>query len=291
VEYNAEGGNIYMDTSKLTGQVAIITGGGRGLGQAIAQTLAEAGATVVVAARSMGQLQETVALIERQGGRALAFEVDITNQGTVQRVMAEVEQMLGAVDLLVNNAGVAIPFGPIWEVDADEWWRCLDVNLRGSFLCTRAVLPGMIARRRGRILNMASAAGLEAIAYLSAYVVGKTALIRFTENLAVETEEYGITTFAIEPGTVRTAMSEHGCNSEAGRKWLPWFRQIFEEGLDDPVEDVTRLVLALASGQADVLSGCTLSIADDLAELVKQTEAIERAKLYTLKLDPLPALS
>jgi hypothetical protein len=86
-------------------------------------------------------------------------------------------------------------------------------------------------------------------------------------------------------------MSDYGRNSEAGRKWLPWFRQIFEEGLDDPVEDVTRLVLALASGQADVLSGCTLSIADDLTELVKQMEAIEKDKLYTLKLDTLSALS
>jgi NAD(P)-dependent dehydrogenase (short-subunit alcohol dehydrogenase family) len=280
-----------MDKGELTGQVAIITGGGRGLGQAIAQTLAEAGATVVVAARSAGQLQETVALIEQQGGRAFAFEVDVTDQETVQRMVAEVERTLGAVDLLLNNAGVAPPIGPIWEVDAEEWWRCLDVNLRGPFLCTRAVLPGMIARRRGRILNMASVAGLGAIAYLSAYVVSKTALIRFTENLAMETQEYSIKAFAIEPGTVRTAMSEHGCNSEAGQKWIPWFRQIFEEGRDDPLEEVTRLVLALASGQADVLSGRTLSIADDLAELVKQTEAIEQDNLYTLKLDTLPASS
>jgi NAD(P)-dependent dehydrogenase (short-subunit alcohol dehydrogenase family) len=206
-------------------------------------------------------------------------------------MVAEVEQRLGAVDLLLNNAGVALPFGPIWEVDADEWWRCLDVNLRGPFLCTRAVLPGMIARRRGRILNMASAAGLEAIAYLSAYVISKTALIRFSENLALETEEYGLKVFAIDPGTVRTAMSDYGRNSEAGQKWLPWFRQIFEEGRDDPMKGVTRLVLALASGQADALSGRTLSIADDLAELVKRTEAIEQDNLYTLKLDTLPALS
>jgi NAD(P)-dependent dehydrogenase (short-subunit alcohol dehydrogenase family) len=280
-----------MDKHELIGQVAIITGGGRGLGQAIARTLAEAGATIVVAARSAGQLAETAALIEQQGGRALAFEVDVTDQGAVHRMVAEVEQRLGAVDLLLNNAGVAPPFGPLWEVDADEWWRCLDVNLRGPFLCTRAVLPGMIARRRGRILNMASAAGLEAIAYLSAYVISKTALIRFSENLALEAEEYGLKVFVIDPGTVRTAMSDYGRNSEAGRKWLPWFQQIFEEGRDDPVEEVTRLVLALASGQADALSGRTLSITDDLAELNERVAAIEQDNLYTLKLDTLPALS
>jgi NAD(P)-dependent dehydrogenase (short-subunit alcohol dehydrogenase family) len=121
-----------MNNGELLGQVAIVTGGGRGLGQAIAQSLAEAGARVVVAARSAAQLAETVALIEQQGGQALAFEMDVTDQETVQRVVAAVEQTLGPVDLLVNNAGVATPFGPIWEVDADEWWRCLDINLRDS---------------------------------------------------------------------------------------------------------------------------------------------------------------
>jgi NAD(P)-dependent dehydrogenase (short-subunit alcohol dehydrogenase family) len=278
-----------MNNRELLGQVAIVTGGGRGLGQAIAQSLAEAGAGVVVAARSAAQLAETVALIEQQNGRALAFEVDVTDQKTVHQMMAEVEQTVGAVDLLVNNAGIVTPLGPIWEVDADEWWRCLDINLRGSFLCTRAVLPSMIARRRGRIFNIASAAGLKARPYSSAYVTSKTALIRFTENLADEIREYNIRAFAIEPGTVRTAMSEYLYNSEAGQIWLPWFQRIFDEGLDDPIEPVTQLVLSLASGQGDVLSGRMISIDDDLAELVRRVETIEQDRLYTLKLDTLSA--
>lgn len=149
----------------------------------------------------------------------------------------------------------------------------------------------MIARRRGRIVNMASGAGLEAIPYGSAYVVSKTALIRFTETLAEEIYEYGIKAFTIEPGTVRTAMSEYLCNSEAGQRWAPWFRQIFEEGRDAPIEAVTQLVVALASGQADVLSGRMISIADDLTELVKQEVVIERDWLYTLKLATLPRSS
>ena len=277
-----------MDKVELIGQVAIVTGGGRGLGQAIAQTLAQAGAVVVVAARSSAQLVETVALIEQQGGSALSFEVDVTDQRTVQRMVAEVEQKFGAVDLLVNNAGVVTPLGPIWEVDAEAWWRCVDINLRGSFLCTKAVLPNMIARRQGRILNMASGAGLEAFAYVSAYVTSKTALIRFTENVAVETQAYGISAFAIEPGTVRTAMSEYLYGSEAGQQWVPWFRQIFDEGRDDPMEQLTRLVLSLASGQADALSGCTISIADDLTELLKRAVAIKQEELYTLKMCRLP---
>ena len=278
-----------MDKVELIGQVAIVTGGGRGLGQAIAQTLAQAGAVVVVAARSSAQLVETVALIEQQGGRALSFEVDVTDQRTVQQMVAEVEQTFGAVDLLVNNAGVITPLGPIWEVDAEAWWRCLDINLRGSFLCTKAVLPNMIARRQGRILNMASGAGLEAFAYVSAYVTSKTALIRFTENVAVETQVYGLSAFAIEPGTVRTDMSEYLYNSEAGQQWVPWFRQIFDEGRYDPMEQVTRLVLSLASGQADALSGRTISIADDLTELLKRAVTIKQEELYTLKMCKLPS--
>lgn len=277
-----------MDRGELISQVAIVTGGGQGLGRAIAQTLARAGAVVVVAARSEAQLMETVALIEQQDGRARSFVVDVTDQRAVQQMVAEVEQTIGVVDLLVNNAGIVIPLGPIWEVDAEAWWRCLDVNLRGSFLCTKAVLPGMIARRQGRILNMASGAGLEAIAYGSAYVTSKTALIRFTENVSVETQAYGISAFAIEPGTVRTAMSEYLYSSQAGQEYAPWFQQIFDEGLDASMDQVTRLVLSLALGQADALSGCTISIADDLNELVKQTVAIKQEQLYTLRLGTLP---
>ena len=134
------------------------------------------------------------------------------------------------MDLLVNNAGLAGPIGPTWETDPDDWWRCLEVNLRGPMLCSRAVLPGMIARGGGRIVNVASGAGTFAIPYLGAYVTSKTALIRFTEILALETGQHGVKVFAIEPGTVRTAMAEYALESEEGQRWLPWFAEIFKRG-------------------------------------------------------------
>ena len=118
------------------------------------------------------------------------------------------------MDLLVNNAGLAGPIGPTWETDPDDWWRCLEVNLRGPMLCSRAVLPGMIARGGGRIVNVASGAGTFAIPYLGAYVTSKTALIRFTEILALEAGQHGVKVFAIEPGTVRTAMAEYALESK-----------------------------------------------------------------------------
>jgi NAD(P)-dependent dehydrogenase (short-subunit alcohol dehydrogenase family) len=187
------------------------------------------------------------------------------------------------VDLLVNNAAIMGPLGPMWDADADDWWHTFEVNLRGPYLCSRALLPGMIARQRGRIINLATSAATVAVAHMGAYVVAKTALIRFTENLAAELLNSGVSVFAIDPGTVRTAMSQHLLESEAGNKWLPWFRKLFDKGRDVPAEKAAQLVVQLASGRADALSGRFLGVADDLAKLLEQLEEVQRAGLYTLR--------
>jgi NAD(P)-dependent dehydrogenase (short-subunit alcohol dehydrogenase family)/uncharacterized protein YndB with AHSA1/START domain len=269
---------------ELNGQVAVVTGGGRGIGRAIAQALAAAGASVAVVARSAHELAETVALIALGGGRARAFPADVTDAKGIRKTFAEIQRSLGPVDLLVNNAGAVGPIGPFWDTDDEEWWRAVEVNLRGPMHCSRAVLPGMIARRRGRIINVASGAGLLPMAYLSAYVTAKTALVRFTENLAAETKPHGISLFVISPGAVRTAMSEYSLFSPEGQRWLPWFRKIFEEGLDVPVERPARLVLDLASGKADPLSGRFLSVQDDLDVLLESSSEIEKESLYALRM-------
>ena len=212
----------------LAGQVAIVTGGGRGIGKAISIRLAWAGASVAVAARTADQLAETVTGLTELGFRALAVTADVSDPAAVERMVQEVERSLGSVDLLVNNAGMAGPIGPTWETDPNDWWRCLEVNLRGPVLCSRAVLPGMIRRGGGRIVNIASGAGTFAIPHLGAYVTSKTALIRFTEIIALEAGQHGVQVFAIEPGTVRTAMAESALRS----KWLPWLTELFKSGKD-----------------------------------------------------------
>jgi NAD(P)-dependent dehydrogenase (short-subunit alcohol dehydrogenase family) len=275
---------LRADTQQLVGQVALVTGGGRGLGRAFADALASAGATVAISARSIDQLAETTAMIRAKGGRALAITADVADGQAVAQMVSAVEQELGPVDLLVNNAGVGGPLGPLWEVDPDEWWRNIEVNLRSVLLCSRAVLPGMLARRRGRIINVASVAGLAAIPFGSAYVTSKTAMIRLSETLAAETAAYGISVFAIHPGLVRTAMAEYGIESPEAQQWWPWYRQLFEAGQDVPTEPAAQLVLRLAAGDADRLSGRFLSITDELNELIRQVEAIEHGQLYTLKL-------
>jgi NAD(P)-dependent dehydrogenase (short-subunit alcohol dehydrogenase family) len=189
------------------------------------------------------------------------------------------------VDLLVNNAGVAGPTGPVWENDPDRWWHCIDVNLRGPFLCCRAVLPGLIARGYGRIVTVASGMGLGTTAYGSAYVVSKAAVIRLCENLALEAREHGISVFAIGPGGVRTAMWEAVAADPGDERWLGGqFRRLIEEKRGGPPERAAHLVVLLASGQADALSGCFISVSDDVAEMVSRAEEIQQDGLYTLRL-------
>jgi NAD(P)-dependent dehydrogenase (short-subunit alcohol dehydrogenase family) len=264
----------------LTNKTAVVTGGGRGLGRAFAQALAAAGASVIAIARTSQELDETVA---SSGTNARAFPADITDARAVDAILAEI----GAVDLLVNNAGVLGPIGPFWEVDFEHWRRAMDVNTRGALLCSRAVLPGMIARRRGRIINLVT--GAVPAAYLSSYMTSKTALIRATECLAAETKPYGVSLFSVAPGTVRTRMSMHSVNSSEGQRWIPWFRRIFDEHLDLPPERPVELLLELASGRADALSGLYLTPFDDLGAMLANLGEIERGKLHSLRVRSLNA--
>jgi NAD(P)-dependent dehydrogenase (short-subunit alcohol dehydrogenase family) len=275
----------------LKGQVALVTGGSRGLGRAFALALANSGAIVAVTARSEDQLEETVALIEESGGRALAFPADVTDRRAIDALVSEIEQRLGPVDLLMNNAGRWKLIGELWELDPEAWWREVEVNLRGPFLCARAVLPKMIERRYGRIINLASGAGLSTGTYGSAYQISKTALIRFSENLAAETKDYGIRVFAITPGTVRTSMTRYWVEEgvaalpEPMRQRFEWIQTFFEDGHGTPIEQSVQLVLWLASGRADVLTGRFISVDDNLTEMIARADEIQRDHLYTLRLN------
>jgi NAD(P)-dependent dehydrogenase (short-subunit alcohol dehydrogenase family) len=262
----------------LRGQVALVTGGGRGIGRAIAQALAAAGAAVVVTARSADELAETVRLIETAGGQTRALPADVTDRAAIEGVVVAAERAFGPVTLLVNNAGVLQPIGLAWEVDPDAWWRCLEVNLRGPYLCARAVLPGMVARRAGRIVNIASVAAGGAGADATAYASSKTALVRLTEGLAVETREFGVGVFAVDPGNVETAMHAYLGQSAA---WLK--RRGRHAPHYTPAAQTGALVAALAAGRADALSGRFLHVSDNVAELAGAAEAIRQDDRYALR--------
>jgi NAD(P)-dependent dehydrogenase (short-subunit alcohol dehydrogenase family) len=273
----------------LSGRVAIVTGGGRGIGRLVAEALAGAGAAVAVTARSEDQLAETVACITSQGGTAIALAGDVSDPDYVTEAVRQVEMQLGPVDLLINNAGISGPIGPVWEVDAGEWWRTFGVNLQGVFLFAQAVLPGMVARRAGRIINVASNAGAFRWPLASAYAVSKAAVIKFTENVARETKNYGVKVFAIHPGLLPIGMTtaalegEFPSESPAGRL-SSWARQRIDEGHGATPESAVELVLLLSSGEADSLSGCYLTVHDDLRAMLTQVQEVRANDLYTLQI-------
>src|SRR5215469_641474 len=272
-----------MSEHNLSGQVGVVTGAARGLGRAFAIALAQAGMAVALVDRRENELNETLQLLENSGGKGTAIAADISDAGQVQTWTKAVEQKFGPLDLLVNNAAVAGPSGPTWETDAAAWRQCQEVNLRGPFLGCHAVLPGMIARKKGRIINVASAAGTVSVPYLSAYVTSKAALIRFSETLAFEVRPHGISVFAIHPGAVQSPMNEE-LLATAGKQWIPWLEHIFQHGQDQTTEPGTDLVVFLASGKGDLLSGRLLLVPDDPAELVSRSDEIRQRDLYTLRL-------
>lgn len=275
-----------MDISgiNLTGQTALVTGGGRGLGRAMALALAKRGAHVAVTARSQEQIDETVKLVEAQGGRAIGVPADVTQPSSVAQMAAEVERQLGTIDLLINNAGHGSTPSPVHEADPDDWWWTFTVNVRGVMLCSRAVLRGMIERKGGRIINIASGAGNSTIPYATAYVTSKAAMMRFSDTLAAEVKPHGISVFVIHPGTVWTEMTQFLVESESGKTWMPWYSEIFEKGQDVSPELSAELVVYLASGQADALSGRFINVTDDAAALVGDAETITRDDLRVLRL-------
>ena len=269
---------------RLAGQTAIVTGASRGLGRAIAVRLASEAAAVVAIARSASELDDTVALIRRSGGRATGVVLDVTDGPAFGRAVDEIGERLGPVRLLVNNAAVIAPLGPAWQVSADEWWRLIETNVRGPFNGAHAVLPAMTADRSGRIVNIASGVGLQSRANLSAYATSKAALIRLTEALAIEAADYGVSVFAVDPGYMTTAMSHYLAYSEAGQRWTPQAASIFDTPAHVPVDLAANLVATLATGVADKLTGRFLTVWDDVEDLARRADHIVAEDLHAMRL-------
>jgi NAD(P)-dependent dehydrogenase (short-subunit alcohol dehydrogenase family) len=239
---------------------ALVTGGGRGIGANVARALAADGWSVVVAARSR---DEIAAVADEIGGRAV--EMDVASPESVERGVAEA----GDVDLLVANAGISSRDSRTWETDPDEWWRTFEVNVRGVFLCVRAVVPGMLERGGGRIVITGSGAAYLPGSSNAAYSASKAAVWRFGEVLAAQLEEHGIPVFVISPGLVRTAMTEDfGDNA-------PW----------TPPELAPELVRKLATGRYDALAGRYLHAEhDDVDELLARADEIRELDLNAIRL-------
>ena len=193
---------------ELEGKVALITGANRGIGRAISLTFGKQGASVAVTGRNVEQLDKVVGEIETGGGRARTFPLDVSDAGQVDRAVREVLDAWGQIDILVNNAGVIVYNVPVWQTTVEQWDWLMSVNLRGMFLCCRAVLPHMVERKTGVVINIGSSSGRSVEGYEDGpYTATKWGVIGYTGSLARSVRPHGVHVNGINPGWVDTDMS------------------------------------------------------------------------------------
>jgi NAD(P)-dependent dehydrogenase (short-subunit alcohol dehydrogenase family) len=262
---------------RLKDQVALVTGGGRGIGRAVAIHYAEEGAAVAITSRTQGQVDETVESIRKTGGTAIGIAGDVSKPEDVSRTISRTESELGPISVLLANAGNTGPYGPIWEVNAEQWWYTEETHLRGAFLYINQIVPGMIERGGGHVLTMVSAAGMHPVPYFSGYAVAKAAQIRLIEILGLEAKTNNVFAFAVSPGLVYTELAESTINDAVAQKWLPQFVARLKESreageAEQGLAVVSELCIRLACGDADAVTGQHFSVADNLDEHIEKAK-------------------
>ncbi len=252
----------------LAGHVAVVTGAGRGLGRAIAQALAQEGATIALVARSRVELESVRDELTSLGAKSLVLAGDLVDSTFRESLISQIEAQLGPVDILVNNAGIA-PSAPLEKTTDEFFERCMKLNVQVPFALCRSVVPGMKARGRGRIINVASTASLKGFSYTSAYVTSKHALLGLTRALATELLKKGITVNAVCPGFADTQIAVEAAQNIAattGRTLAEAHENLATDGslgrLIKPIE-VARAVMLFVGPDSDAMTGVALPVAGD----------------------------
>ena len=252
-----EASRTVLDQFRLDGRRALVTGGGRGLGRVIAQALAEAGADVALASRTLATCEEAAREIAAlTGRRALAFAADVTVDAEVKRLVTAVEKALGPLDILVNNAGINIR-GAAEELAEADWDTVIDTNLKAPFLCARAAGPGMRDRGFGRVINLGSILGVVGLAGRAPYASAKAGVINLTRVLALEWAAHGVTVNAICPGPFATEMNRQLLNDPAKYKA---FVEKIPMGRWGDLHEIAGAAVFLASDAASFVTGSALFV-------------------------------
>jgi NAD(P)-dependent dehydrogenase (short-subunit alcohol dehydrogenase family) len=270
---------------KLGGQVAFITGAGRGIGESIAKAFSRAGARVVLLARTASEVGRVASEVETDGGIALALSGDVSVLSDVENSVAAALERFGQIDFLVNCAGILGPIGRLVDNNPEAWVKTIQVNLMGTMLCLRAVLPHMIARRRGVVVNLSGGGSVTPMPRFSAYSASKAAVVRLTETIAEEVKEYGIRVNAISPGAVNTRMLDQtiAAGEAAGGDYHSKVVQIKAEGGTPPTL-AADLAVFLASQEAAGITGRLISaVWDDWQSLPGRTGEISNSSMFTLR--------
>lgn len=241
---------------RLEGKTAIITGGGTGIGRGIALLFAKEGANVVITGRRKEPLDQTASQIKNAGGNALAIQVDVSKTKEVTQMIEKTTQAYKRVDILVNNAGVYLPHDAL-GVSEEEWSTVMSIDLKGVWLCSKAVLPSMLGQKKGKIVNIASIAGLIGFEQSAAYCAAKGAVVNLTREMALDFASKGININAIAPGLIDTDMTKPFLSDEAAKKA---FLEKTPVGRVGQPEDIACAALYLASSESDFVVGQTLVV-------------------------------
>jgi len=271
----------------LKDKVAIITGGSRGIGKAIAERFASEGCNLMLASRTLSELEKTAESIISQFSVSLStYQTDIGNETEVAAMVQHTIAEFGRIDILVNNAAIIGPMGEISEIDSEAFFSTLRNNIGGTIFCTKAIVPFMKSQKQGNIINLSGGGGLSPLPYYDAYSASKAAIVRLTENFALELEKFNINVTAISPGAVNTKMFteqlDANKNSIGNKNWNDLQNRLASGG--DPIDKAPELALFIVSENRQEFNGKVISaIWDDWQKISNQKNKIIDTDIFQMR--------